>query len=232
MTTPPQRLLLALDALDSAFAPLLAEPSPTVGGCTHCYADADLAALAGPAQVVPDRLISSVARMSVDHWDDFASLYRRMTPRIVRLLATGRLHLDHGLIASRLLAAHWREWPAPERQALEQVWDDWWRSTLHAYPATDPATAVLETVAVSTGILTPWLAIWAETRTEAADRHLDDALDHWIGHWPEERRLAGLRLGFYDELLVGPELVDWLLSLDEGRIGAAQLFEVERIAYS
>jgi hypothetical protein len=232
MTTPPQQLLFALDALDCAFEPLLTEPSAAVGGCTHCYSAEELAVLAGPARLVPDRLIGSVAAEVVGHWDDFAGLYRRMAPRIVRLLATGRLHVDHGLIASRLLAADWREWPVPERQALERVWDAWWRSTLHAYPATAPVTSVLETVSVSTGTLSPWLAVWAETRTEAADRHLDEALDEWIGGRPDERSLAGLRLGFYDELPAGPELVDWLLSLPEDRLGAAHLFEVERIAYS
>ncbi|MFJ8039163.1 hypothetical protein ACIRBX_01455 [Kitasatospora sp. NPDC096147] len=67
-----------------------------------------------------------------------------MTPRIVRQLVTGRLHVAHGLIASRLLAAGWQDWPAPEREALEEVWHAWWCSTLHEYPAPDHATQVLE----------------------------------------------------------------------------------------
>ncbi|HEX6522303.1 MAG TPA: hypothetical protein VF070_20195 [Streptosporangiaceae bacterium] len=37
------------------------------------------------------------------HWDDFPALYRRMAPRIVASLAMSQLHVDHGLIASRLL---------------------------------------------------------------------------------------------------------------------------------
>ncbi|MFB7473594.1 hypothetical protein [Kitasatospora sp. NPDC056184] len=226
MTTPSQHLQTALDALDAAFAPLSETPF-TVGGCTSCYTGADLEALAGPVHGVPDELVPSVAAEVADHWDDFAALYRRMTPRIVRLLVTGRLHVDHGLVASRLLAAGWQDWPAPERRALERVWGAWWRSTLHAYPAVDSVTAVLEAVSVSTGSLAPWLAVWAGTRTEAADRHLDDALDEWLVEWG----IADLRLGFYDELPAGPELVSWLLSLEAGRIGAAQLFEVERIAY-
>lgn len=45
-----------------------------------------------------------------------------MTPRIVRLLATDRLHVDHGLVASRLLAVGWRGWAPIEQEALENVW--------------------------------------------------------------------------------------------------------------
>ncbi|MGV9268192.1 hypothetical protein ACWDRR_26405 [Kitasatospora sp. NPDC003701] len=227
MTDPSQQLRNALDELDAVFAPLSERPS-TVGGCTYCYTDTDLEALAGPSHRVPEELIRSVATTSAGHWDDFPALYRRMTPRIVRLLATDRLHVDHGLIASRLLAAEPRTWTSPEREALEAVWHAWWRAALHAHPGTEPVTGVLEAISVSTGSLSPWLTVWAGTRTEAADRHLADALDDWLF----EGRLAGLRLGFYDELHAAPELLSWLLSLEEGRIGAAQLFEVERIAHS
>ncbi|MFJ4670120.1 hypothetical protein [Kitasatospora purpeofusca] len=227
MRTPSPQLLIALDALDAAFAPLSESPI-SVGGCTYCYTDTELETLAGPAHRVPDDLAGSVAIEVPDHWDDFAALYRRTTPRIVRLMTTGRLHGGYGMVASRLLAAGYRNWTPPERQALERVWDAWWRSALHEYPGTVRATEALETISVCTGSLSPWLAVWAETRTEAAERHFEDALDHWLA----ERELADLRLGFYGELLAGPELVTWLLSLEPGRIGAAQLFEVERIAYS
>ncbi|MEV6393457.1 hypothetical protein AB0M39_01495 [Streptomyces sp. NPDC051907] len=213
--------------MDAAFAPLAEQPF-TVGGCTYCYTDTDLGALAGPAHQVPEELISFVASESTDHWDDFTALYRRMTPRIVRQLATGQLHVDHGLVASRLLAAGWRNWTMPEQEALESVWHAWWRSALHEYPGTEPVTGVLETISVSTGSLSPWLAVWAETRTEAAGRHLSDALDDWLF----EGRLTDLRFGFYNELHATSELLTWLLSLEEDRIGAAQLIEVERIAYS
>ncbi|MFE2722196.1 hypothetical protein [Kitasatospora sp. NPDC059327] len=226
MTDPSQQLRSALDALDTVFAPVSERPF-TVGGCAYCYTDADLAALAGPSQRLPEALVRSVAAESEGHWDDFPALYRRMTPRVVRLLATDRLHVDHGLIASRLLAAEPRTWSEPEREALEGVWHAWWRAALHEYPGTGSVTGVLEAVSVSTGSLSPWLTVWAGTRTDAADRHLADALDDWLF----EGQLADLRLGFYDELHAAPELLSWLLSLEEGRIGAAQLFEVERIAH-
>lgn len=174
---------------------------------------------------VPEDLIPAVAAEPADHWDDFPGLYRRMTPRIVRLLATDRLHVDHGLIASRLLAAGWTAWASAEREALEEVWRTWWRAALHEYPGTE-AAAVLETISVSTGALAPWLAIWGETRTEPADRHLRDTVDGWL----IEGGIASLRLGFYGELHATPELLPWLRSLGEERIGAARLAEVTRIA--
>jgi hypothetical protein len=219
-----QRLQEALDALDAAFAPLSERPF-TVGGCTYCYARADLDALGGPVDQVPEDLIPHVAAEVTDHWDDFPALYRRMTPRIVRLLATGRLHVDHGLIASRLLAAGWGDWIPIEQEALERVWHAWWRSALYEYPGTDPITSVLETISVSTGTLAPWLEIWAETRTEAADKHLRDAVHGWL----IEEELADLYLGFYGELHGTRELVPWLLNTAEDRISAAQFSEVARI---
>lgn len=222
-----QRLRDALDALDAAFAPFSERPL-VVGGCTHCYAQADLDILGGPVAGVPDDLISHVAAEVPDHWDDFPALYRRITPRIVRLLATGRLHVDHGLIASRLLAADWRNWAPIEHDALEQAWAAWWRSALHEYPGTGPVASVLETISVATGTLRPWLDIWAGTGTEAADKHLRDAVHRWL----RSGELGDLHLGFYGELPATPELLPWLLTTAEGRISATQFSELERIINS
>ncbi|MFD3514794.1 hypothetical protein [Streptomyces sp. NPDC058657] len=225
MTDPHQQFQDALDALDTAFVPPDEQPF-SVGGCTHCYTEADLAALAHPVQQVPEELIYSVAHKTPDHWTDFPGLYRRLTPRIVRLLTADRL--DHGLVASRLLAAGWRSWPARQRTALEQVWYAWWRSALHTYPGDGHIADVLEVLSAAAGTPVTWLAIWSETRTEASDLHLSDALDRWL--WQDE--LADLHFGFFDELPATPELLRWLLALEDGRVGAAQLIEVERIAHS
>ncbi|MER5888089.1 hypothetical protein ABT160_30080 [Streptomyces sp. NPDC001941] len=89
------------------------------------------------------------------------------------------------------------------------------------HPATETESPL------TTGTLTPWLEAWAKTRTEAADLHLADALQCWL----IEGELADLRLGFYEELHATPELLPWLLSLEPGRIGAAQLIAVEHLAY-
>ncbi|MFI6475931.1 hypothetical protein ACIBL5_37550 [Streptomyces sp. NPDC050516] len=91
--------------------------------------------------------------LDVLDWDDFPGLYRRLTPRIVRLLTADRF--DHAMIASRLLAAGWGTWPAPERIAVERVRHAWWRSALHAHPGTGYITHILETLSVTAGTLAP-----------------------------------------------------------------------------
>ncbi|MER5887750.1 hypothetical protein ABT160_28375 [Streptomyces sp. NPDC001941] len=224
MIDPTQQLKHALAAMDLAFAPL-GGPSNFVGGCTHCYIPADLESLAGPVHQVLDELVVSVAHKTPDHWDDFPHLYRRLTPRIIRLLTANEL--DHSLVASRLLAAGWQAWPAPERTALDGFWRAWWRSALHIHPGTGHVCDVLEVLAVTSGTLAPWLDMWARTRTRAADLHLADALEHWL----IEDELANLRLGFYEELHASPQLLPWLLSLEPGRISAAQQSAVEQLTY-
>ncbi|MFJ2582647.1 hypothetical protein [Kitasatospora aureofaciens] len=224
---PQQQLRDALDALDSAVAPYAEQPFSS-GGCTYCYSEADLVALAGPARLVPDELLGLVATETPDHWDDFPGLYRRLTPRIVRGMVADTLPVSHAWIASWLLRARWREWPAAERDALDAVWSAWWTAVLDAHPGTvGSASYVLETIAVVTGGLAPWLDEWARTRTAAADRHLDDAVDDWLF----EGQLTDLWYGFLNDVHATPELLPWLLSLEDGRIGAASLELIEIIAY-
>ncbi|MFC9970887.1 hypothetical protein ACFVH6_08305 [Spirillospora sp. NPDC127200] len=223
MNSSHQQLQSAIDALETVFAPVSEQPFP-VGGCLHCYRDADLEALSGPISQVPEDLLWSAAGKSTDHWDDFPTFYQRLTPRITRLLVADQLF--YGLIASRLLVANWREWPRDKREALENVWHAWWRSILHEPSGGQRVTDVLEFLSVSTGSLSPWLEIWADTRTPMADQRLNEVLDHWLCEWG----LADLHLGFYGELHATPELLAWLFSLEPGRLSAAQRAEIEDLA--
>lgn len=176
-------------------------------GCTFCYAEQDLAELAGPLHLVSEDLIPAVAAEGPDHWDDFPRLYRRLVPRIVRPLVTDRLHTDAELIASRLVQAEWTGWDRPLADALRDVWDAWWRSTLDSHPG-GPVTIekALGLVTVTTGGMRPWLDTWAATRTPAADAQLTDLVDDVMF----EGRITDLHLGFYDEYHATPELLSWL----------------------
>ncbi|QKW18437.1 hypothetical protein HUT16_04580 [Kitasatospora sp. NA04385] len=200
MTTAQQRLHHALDALGRT-----ARPGPAVDGCGHCYTPRELAALSGPPDLVPDRLLHSVAMKSPGHWVDFPALYRRLAPRLLRQLTTGTLAVDGPLVAARLVAADWTSWHRAE--LVRDVLDAWWCATL-ADPAANAAD-VLETVSVATGTATPWLRAWSETRTPTAERHLTRA----VGDWLYYDRLPDLRLGFHRELPVGPEIAAWIAAL-------------------
>ncbi|MEV3928065.1 MULTISPECIES: hypothetical protein [unclassified Streptomyces] len=200
-----EQLMTALDALDHAFA---SEGSFLVTGCTYCYGDRDFAELSGPLHLIGDNLGSSVAAKTPDHWEDFPRLYRHLVPRIIRLLVTGRLHIDEELIASRLIHAGWATWDLPLAEALQDVWSAWWQSTLHTHPSPVPVRDSLSVITVATNSLRPWLNVWTATNTPAADAHLADLVDDVMF----EFEITDLRMGFYDEYDATAELLGWLLT--------------------
>ena len=81
------RMRSAEFALDQALlrlADVLAGVTADISDCCgHCYSEQDGAALAGPVDAIPADLLSSVAFDGPDHWDDFANLYKKLTPRIM-----------------------------------------------------------------------------------------------------------------------------------------------------
>ncbi|WP_328719473.1 hypothetical protein OHT52_08200 [Streptomyces sp. NBC_00247] len=200
-----EQLTAALDALDHAFA---SEAPFRVTGCTYCYDERDFAQLSGPLHLMADRLVSSVAAKTPDHWEDFPRLYRRLVPRVIRPLVTGRLHVDEELIASRLVQAGWTTWDPPLTEALRDVWSTWWQSTLRTHPSPVPVRNSLSVITVATHSLRPWLNTWAATRTPAADAHLTDLVDDVMF----EFEITDLRMGFYEEYDAAAELLGWLLS--------------------
>ncbi|NEB40912.1 hypothetical protein [Streptomyces sp. SID14515] len=211
-----EQLATALDDLDQAFA---SEEPFRVTGCTHCYDEQDFAELSGPAHLIPDSLVSSVAAEVPDHWDDFPRLYRRLLPRIIRALVTGRLHVDEELIASRLVQAGWTTWDAPLTEALRTFWSTWWSSTLRTHPGPVPVREVLGFLTVATNGLRPWLNTWTATRTPAADAHLEDLVDGVMFQF----EITDLAMGFYDEYDAGTELLGWLLTDVRDRVTDARL---------
>ncbi|MFI5758984.1 hypothetical protein [Streptomyces sp. NPDC051569] len=215
--SPVQRqLMAALDALDQAFAS--EEPFP-VAGCTHCYAEKDLADLSGPLHLIPDDLVSAVAAEVPSHWDDFPRLYRRLVPRIVRPVVMGQFHVDEELIATRLLQAGWTTWDASLTGALSNVWSAWWEATLHTHPSPVPIRETLSLIGVATDGLRPWLNIWTATPHPAADAHLADLIDDVMF----ESEITDLHMGFHDEYHATPELLRWLLTDVRDRADDARL---------
>ncbi|MGW0857931.1 hypothetical protein [Streptomyces sp. NPDC002690] len=211
-----EQLTATLDALDRAFASEVPFP---VTGCMYCYDERDFTELSGPLHLMTDDVVSSVAAKVPDHWEDFPRLYRRLAPRIIRLLVTGELHIDEELIASRLVQAGWTTWDSPLTEALRDVWSAWWQSTLHTHPSPVSARDSLSVITVATNSLRPWLNIWTATRTPAADAHLADLVDDVMF----ECEITDLRMGFYEEYDASTELLGWLLSDVRDRVTDARL---------
>ncbi len=188
-------------------------------GCLFCYGEQDLAELSGPLHLIPDDLVSSAAAEVPSHWDDFPRLYRRLVPRIIRPVVTGRFHVDEELIASRLTQAGWTTWDAPLADALRGVWTAWWQATLDIHPSPVPIRATLSLITVATDSLRPWLDRWAVTHGPAADAHLADLVDDVMF----EFEITDLRMGFYDEYHATAELLGWLLTDVRDRVTDARL---------
>ncbi|OWA06745.1 hypothetical protein B9W68_20140 [Streptomyces sp. CS227] len=207
MDPAQQQLIAALDALDLAFVD---EEPFTAGGCTYCYGEENFAELSGPPHLVSEDMISAVAFEVDDHWHDFPRLYRRLTPRILRALATGRLHVDPNVVASRLLRAAWTSWPPAQAEALRDFWPTWWRATLHTHPDAVPVTVrdILSLITVATGTLRPWLDIWTSIWTASADAHLAEFADDVLF----QAEITDLEMGFYGEYHATAELLPWLLT--------------------
>ncbi|MFI2430371.1 hypothetical protein [Streptomyces sp. NPDC018693] len=210
------QLMTALDALDRAFA---SEEPFLVEGCTYCYGEQNFAELSGPLHLIPDDMVTSVAMEVPDHWNDFPRLYRRLVPRIIRALATGRLHVDEELIASRLVQAGWTTWDAPLTEALRDVWSAWWQSTLHTEPGPMRVRQVLSLITVATNSLRPWLNTWTATCTPAADAQLADLVDDVMF----EFEITDLSMGSYGEYHATAELLGWLLTDVRDRFTDARL---------
>ncbi|WP_406273696.1 hypothetical protein OH779_37730 [Actinacidiphila glaucinigra] len=211
----PQSRPAALDALDRAFA---SEGPFPVTGCLYCYGEQDLAQLSGSLGHISDDLVSSVAAKTPDHWDDFPRLYRRLVPRIIRPVVTGGFRIDEELVASRLVQAGWTTWDAPLTEALRDVWDAWWQTSLRTHPGPVSSRTVLAVVTVATGGLSSWLDTWTGVRTAAADARLADLIDDVLF----ESEFTDLSMGFYGEYHATAELVDWLLTDVRDRVADAR----------
>ncbi len=173
-----QALRAALERLAALTA---REQLTEASGCTHCVPPEEQAVLSGPAEAVPDDLVSYVAGDAASMWDDFPSLYRRLSPRILGMLADGSLHVSESQVGTNLAQAGWESWPGGVAQAVREVLDALWLAVLSAPPGTPSVDEVLRLLVGATGTVTPWLAVWAGLRSPAADLHLADLFEDWFG---------------------------------------------------
>lgn len=185
--------------------------------CGMCYTEADAVALAGPVERIPDQLVVSVSMEVPDHFDDFANLYRKITPRAMALLVHDQLNVDADLIAERLTdTGCWESWADDERDAVLAVCEAWWPTVLADHPSRPPAYEVLGFLAMTPVPFVHWLDIWNSQPAGPADQHAVDICRHWAAELP-----GGVKLGWNRGADVTAELAPWILNDARPRVTRA-----------
>lgn len=176
-------------------------------GCGYCFDEDDLEALSGPVDQIPEWLLSKVAAKHPSHWDDFANLYRRLTPRIMSLLVYGDLHIDVQLIAHRFFVSGcWYLWADDEREAMLSVCEAWWDDTLRSYPRQPWVYEVLSFLVTTPVPLTTWLATWDAQPPGPADLHARDL----CGWWLPDLLSGDLTVGWAEQTDITTEITHWI----------------------
>ncbi|MFI6673353.1 hypothetical protein [Kribbella sp. NPDC050470] len=183
--------------------------------CGFCYSEEDVAALAGPVGAIPAKLVSRAVFGGPDHWDDFANLYRKLTPRLMALLVHGELSLDQGLFAQHLVTAGcWSTWAESERTAMLAVCNLWWDATLATYPCRPEAREVLSFLASTPVPFVRWLEVWNAQPAGAADLHAAD-LCLW---WADELLGGRLMVGWSGTIDLTADVKPWILEDAQPRL--------------
>jgi hypothetical protein len=117
------RLDAALNAVVEAFA--MESGVGHIDGCARCFDDDELAILDGDTDLVPDSLVCRFAQKDTYHWEpeQYQQLWRRLAPRIIRLLVSPEPGTDPGLLLRGLgpARAGFSDWPASQRSAMINV---------------------------------------------------------------------------------------------------------------
>lgn len=176
--------------LDAVFSRV---PAPgAVDGCRTCYAEQDLAALAGDPALVPEDLVGAFARETPDHFDppeQYDLLVRRLAPRILRLFERA----PDPLVARGFAGPGFARWPAEEREAVRTAF----REVLERAVAAGADAGRLENLVLGAAHagrdLRPWLAHLDALTGPEADAAVAKLADRWsdfpdpsLWWWPED----------------------------------------------
>lgn len=212
VTTEELDLDAALTRLGEVLAGVEADVSDY---CGFCYGEEDAVALAGPVEAIPAKLVTKAAFDGPDHWDDFANLYRKLSPRLMALLVRGELDLHPELFAQHLgTAGCWSTWAESERTAMLAVCNLWWDATLASYPRAPEAREVLTFLATTPVPFTHWLEVWNAQSAGAADLHAAD-LCLW---WAAELLGGRLMVGWSKTIDLTTDVKRWILEDAQPRL--------------
>lgn len=174
------RLAAALDRIRTVFGGMTAAPGET--GCTHCYAERDIALLRRPDAPLPDDLLRMFAHEVPSHFDDHPAVIRRLLPQFSEWLATGGPGEGLGYSACGLGRAGWPDWPSEQADAVREFIDAWWDDFLRQETSSYDITDVFAYCADMGGTITPLLARWATEPVGAPnDEELAWACERWAG---------------------------------------------------
>ncbi|WP_153544370.1 hypothetical protein [Streptomyces sp. RB17] len=168
-----QALGAALADIDTVFNGF-ACPSET--GCERCFAPEETAYLRTPCTRLPPDLLNRFVRKVPDHFEDHATVMRRLLPQCAHAMADGTLD-DVGWAPHGMGRADWRSWPAEQASAVEAFVLAWWQDVLASPAPPYSAERVFETCASILRTTTPLLDRWGPG--PSADAHLVGCARSW-----------------------------------------------------
>ncbi|MFI6829054.1 hypothetical protein ACIBG5_18250 [Kribbella sp. NPDC050241] len=190
--------------------------------CGFCYSEADAKALAGPVDRFPQSLLTSVAMEVPDHFDDYANLYRKVTPRVMALMVRDELHVDENLIAKRIAEVGcWSTWADDERDAMLSVCQAWWEDTLTTHPRQPEAHVVLGFLATTSVPVTHWFELWNALPPGAADLQAVDLCRRWVLQLPGD-----VKVGYSEDIDITADLRQWMFTDARPRLVRAEATDV------
>jgi hypothetical protein len=193
-----------LDQLDSAFGPRAGRTQP-IEGCLHCFTPSALDVLSGPVDCIDGAdLVRALSKWG-GTLDASVAWMRWVAPRLLRGVVEGT-QADGELVAARLHAAGWAEWPDPEHQAVEALCVAWWRAVLSGGIDGASAVTALSFLVPLTGAVVPWLEIWSATPGRFADQQAGELWREWGYPVLDDE----LRVAIYAEgPNIAPDLAAW-----------------------
>lgn len=167
-------MIAIIDVLYEVLAPY--RLGTAIDGCEHCVTagmSEDL--LSTPLRQLTAEQLSNFSLKAMTTWGTQQD-FKHFLPRLLELAYIDPLELDWlEAFFGKLEMASWREWPAPERRAIEEYLQQWWIAVLarpRMYAFDESADSVLCAISRTGVDLQPYLDRWAGAESENSLQHL------------------------------------------------------------
>lgn len=147
-----------------------------IDGCNHCVsAGMSDELLATPLRKLTAEQLSQFSLKAMTTWGTEQD-FKHFLPRLLELAYLDPTELTWlETLFGKLALAKWQEWPAAERQVIEDYLVDIWTAMLarpREYEYDDSADSVLCAIGRTEVDLQPFLARWQDDRSQTALDHL------------------------------------------------------------